>query len=1182
MDILKENSNSFTNDILSLLKAINLELPWIKKAEQFFDFSKDIDLSILEGERHFPIDNWKGFDKTEKIIDFLRQQNDYTYSDRYILFMDAINETEDMVYKYFDFEFSFDIDEKNPCYHAFSLVCENDYQTKAKLYANYVDHGSFYFGLLFYNEFDQLEIAEKDPRFIYETGKFRYTEKMFALALAFAETDKGCVFSPEEISDMTSTLLNSSKKFNMCDESEYEAYMSMLYMAKNYSIDIENFIRQNIKGRHEEFLTGIVSNVPEKYFKENIPYLFDLLKNYIDIDTMIKSTVLAVHKTHGFDFYIYGEPGNYGVFKPFDKNAPEMLAYEAVNFPDEYFAVMKSPERVSGVNASGFVPDCYYIFYDYMFDILERENPSAAKRLSPDRYNDMAEFFTQAEENAGGYIEEIGQYLRGEKDISVIIQKRDVIIAKHKPFTDYHIRCITKSLSHLPKYLDRYIAFKTIQEHSNISQYLSRLITRSRFDDEKPFVELKEFIDFLVREKIPLNDRFDLYQDAYNGLSYFESCEKQRFFDIYVEKMLSFLPELDEEYEHLSDIQNIYARKLYAVYLGKSDLSTGDHKKILLKMCGDSSKEVRKEIIDSVTMHKELESDIAELLNNKKQVYRETAVEILNNWGAENYKDILQKAADTEKSAKIADRISEILNISEKSQSKEEIFSVENYIKSMHKGGRVKKIQWLSPMPQVHKKDGSPADDSYMQAIILSYTVFSSPERSKDADRLANELVKEELEEFAYTVYIKWFSDGADIKRKQIMYFAAAYGGNKLIDEMLKCIKTWCDNSRGAIAAETAKAMALNGSSFALMSVNHMAHKFKHRQVKKAASEAMENAAKILGITAEELGDRIIPDLDFDSERKRIFDYGTRKFIVYLNSAQTLEVTDENGKILKTLPSPAKRDDETKATTAYEEYKQLKKLLKNVVSMQTIRLENALISGRKWNKTDWENLFVKNPVMHSFAESLVWAVYDNDKTVTFRYMEDGTFNNAYGDEYELPENCSIGLVHPIELDEETISLWKEQLDDYEIKQPFLQIERPVFYINDDEKGQLDLTRFKGHSMSALSLVGRTEKSGWYKGSVQDAGGFYDFYREDVTSREVLPNGSEKLSGFAAELSFSGCSVGYYEDNVTIENLRFYRPGTVEHGNYIYDKADDKKAIPLDEVDPRYFSEIIYQLEQITK
>lgn len=69
--------------------------------------------------------------------------------------------------------------------------------------------------------------------------------------------------------------------------------------------------------------------------------------------------------------------------------------------------------------------------------------------------------------------------------------------------------------------------------------------------------------------------------------------------------------------------------------------------------------------------------------------------------------------------------------------------------------------------------------------------------------------------------------------------------------------------------------------------------------------------------------------------------------------------------------------------------------------------------------------------MHQFAMSLIWGVYEDGKlTDTFRYMEDGAFNTVDGDEYVLPEHAKIGLVHPVELDGDTLDGWKQQLEDY--------------------------------------------------------------------------------------------------------------------------------------------------------
>ena len=533
---------------------------------------------------------------------------------------------------------------------------------------------------------------------------------------------------------------------------------------------------------------------------------------------------------------------------------------------------------------------------------------------------------------------------------------------------------------------------------------------------------------------------------------------------------------------------------------------------------------------------------------------------------------------------KLADKIRELLSIEQSTEDIQKTFSAEVYIKEHLKGGKISKLSWLyrTPNKEVHFKNGKVAEDRYLQAIMITYADMKAFGIHKDAQLLADELVESELNGFAADIFSKWLADGADSKKKWVLYFSAIHGGNAIVDIFLKNIKMWAENMRGAIAAEAVKALALQGSSYALMTVDNMSHKFKQKQVRNAAVQAMENVAEQLGITSEELGDRIIPDLGFDEHRERIFDYGTRKFKVYLTPSLEIEVFDEKNKKLKTVPAPSKKDDEETAKQSNAEFKQMKKQLKSVISIQKTRLETALLADRRWKKADWERLFVKNPVMHSFAIGLIWCAYstENDISETFRYMEDGSFNTADENEFELKENCTIGLTHPIDLDEETLKQWKEQLSDYEITQPIEQLDRKVYTVDEKEVGKLDLTRFNGRAVNGMSLLGRTAKAGWYKGSVQDGGGFNTFYREDVTKR-IKKGNTVQLIGNAVELRFEGMYVGGQNEEVKIENARFYPPGTVERGSYCYDEVTDEKAIALEKVNPRYFSEIVHQLEVIT-
>lgn len=69
-------------------------------------------------------------------------------------------------------------------------------------------------------------------------------------------------------------------------------------------------------------------------------------------------------------------------------------------------------------------------------------------------------------------------------------------------------------------------------------------------------------------------------------------------------------------------------------------------------------------------------------------------------------------------------------------------------------------------------------------------------------------------------------------------------------------------------------------------------------------------------------------------------------------------------------------------------------------------------------------------------------------------MEDGTFNTVDEDEYELPLNTLVGLVHPLELEASTLDGWKTQLEDYEVKQPFEQLNREI-HLPEEEDCKLE-------------------------------------------------------------------------------------------------------------------------------
>jgi hypothetical protein len=191
-------------------------------------------------------------------------------------------------------------------------------------------------------------------------------------------------------------------------------------------------------------------------------------------------------------------------------------------------------------------------------------------------------------------------------------------------------------------------------------------------------------------------------------------------------------------------------------------------------------------------------------------------------------------------------------------------------------------------------------------------------------------------------------------------------------------------------------------------------------------------------------------------------------------------------------------------------------------------------------------------------------------------MDDGSFTDMEGDEYTLPESAEIGLVHPIELSKEQLDGWREQLEDFEITQPFDQLSRKVFLPTDDELKANKITRFNEIEINSLTLMNKMTKLGWYKGEAEDAGCFFYFYRDDIARRFKNANGTETIEGFGVMLTFSGTSIVVYDyegEEVTTEKLIFYKAGSQP---CYYDKGE-KGFLKVRDVSRRYFSEIIMQL-----
>ena len=89
MDLMNVHSNKVYKEMVEGISSLPIDRADVQRAEEFFDFSKDMDLSILENVGHYQFENIKS-NACANVMYNLVREDDKEYGDRYVLFLDAL------------------------------------------------------------------------------------------------------------------------------------------------------------------------------------------------------------------------------------------------------------------------------------------------------------------------------------------------------------------------------------------------------------------------------------------------------------------------------------------------------------------------------------------------------------------------------------------------------------------------------------------------------------------------------------------------------------------------------------------------------------------------------------------------------------------------------------------------------------------------------------------------------------------------------------------------------------------------------------------------------------------------------------------------------------------------------------------------------------------------------------
>ncbi|MBC7978130.1 MAG: DUF4132 domain-containing protein, partial [Myxococcales bacterium] len=413
--------------------------------------------------------------------------------------------------------------------------------------------------------------------------------------------------------------------------------------------------------------------------------------------------------------------------------------------------------------------------------------------------------------------------------------------------------------------------------------------------------------------------------------------------------------------------------------------------------------------------------------------------------------------------------------------------------------------------------------------------------------------------EFAWELFQAWLAHGAPAKEAWAFWAVGHLGNDESARQLTPMIRTWPGEAAHARAVVGLDVLAAIGTDVALMHLHGIAQKLKFKGLQEKAREKIDAVAEARGLSAEQLADRLVPDLGLEDDGTLVLDFGPRQFTVGFDEGLKPFVRDAAGKRSGELPKPGKTDDPEQAKTATEHYKALKKDAKAIAQGQVLRLELIMCAQRRFDAAAFRNFFVGHPLMIHLVRRVLWGVYANGElTACFRVAEDGTFADRDDGPFTLAADATIGVVHRLELADDQAAAWGQVFGDYEILQPFDQLGRAVYRITEREQAANELLRVDDLMVKTGKILG-LESRGWRKGDPQDAGWVWDMHKP-------LPGGLRAVLGLDG-----GIAIGYMEGTPAEQKLK-----SVEL--FRESEWSAAKDLTFAALSPAVFSELVRDLE----
>ncbi|GAA4249976.1 hypothetical protein GCM10022255_036420 [Dactylosporangium darangshiense] len=407
---------------------------------------------------------------------------------------------------------------------------------------------------------------------------------------------------------------------------------------------------------------------------------------------------------------------------------------------------------------------------------------------------------------------------------------------------------------------------------------------------------------------------------------------------------------------------------------------------------------------------------------------------------------------------------------------------------------------WAGPalLPPVRLRGGGgtlPGDAVRHLLTMLMMSRLGEPYAGVAHVRAACE--EHDLARLGWELLQRWDEAGAPPADAWALDAQALLGDDETAAGLAESVQRWSQEEAHKRATSGLDVLAALGTGAALRQLRDIATRVRATALRTRAERHLAAVAETLGLTADQLADRLVPDFELAPDATTRLDYGARWFVGGFDEQLRPYVAEEDGTRRKDLPEPSARDDERLAAAARKRFAAAKTGVRKIAAEQVRRLEQAMVTGRRWSAAEFRAVLLEHPLLWLLARRLVWmtggapggsgralrvaanhglAAGDAPGRggMALRVAEDRSLVDVDGRKVRLADDAVVRVAHPVELD---VAAWVEVFEDNGLVQPFQQLKRVVERLGDEERAAVRLARFDGQKALSVKVVG-LERRGW--------------------------------------------------------------------------------------------------------